>query len=39
MAAHSVTAEGISGRLPYAILAKLVKLVGWKRIELIKQIV
>jgi hypothetical protein len=30
------TAEGISGRLPYAILTKLVKLVGWKRIELNK---
>ena len=30
------TAEGISGRLPYAILTKLVKLVGWKRIELSK---
>ena len=26
------TAEGITGRLPYAILTKLIKLVGWKRI-------
>ena len=27
------TAEGISGRLPYAILTKLVHIIGWKRIE------
>ena len=27
------TAEGISGRLPYAILTKLYMLVGWKRLE------
>ena len=27
------TAEGISGRLPYAILTKLYELVGWKRVE------
>jgi hypothetical protein len=31
-----LTAEGIAGRLPYAILTKMVKLVGWKRIELNK---
>ena len=30
------TAEGIAGRLPYAILTKLIKLIGWKRIELNK---
>ena len=30
------TAEGITGRLPYAVLTKLVKLIGWKRIELNK---
>ena len=27
------TAEGISGRLPYSILTKMISLVGWKRIE------
>ena len=27
------TAEGISGRLPYALTTKMIKLLGWKRME------
>jgi hypothetical protein len=30
------TAEGIAGRMPYAILTKLIKLIGWKRLEMNK---
>jgi hypothetical protein len=31
-----LTSEGIAGRLPYAILTKMVRLKGWKRIEMNK---
>ena len=31
-----ITAEGLSGRMPYAILTKLFKVMGWKRIEVNK---
>jgi len=32
------TAEGISGRMPYAILTKQFRIVGWKRMEMNKLI-
>ena len=32
------TAEGISGRLPYSIITKMHKVIGWKRLELNKLI-
>lgn len=32
------TGEGISGRMPYAILTKLIKIIGWKRMEVNKLI-
>ena len=28
-----LTGEGISGRLPYAILTRLFSIIGWKRLE------
>lgn len=32
------TGEGISGRMPYAILTKLIRIIGWKRMEVNKLI-
>ena len=32
------TGEGISGRMPYAILTKQFEIVGWKRMEMNKLI-
>ncbi|CAK0846846.1 unnamed protein product, partial [Prorocentrum cordatum] len=33
------TAEGVSGRLPYSILTKMFRIVGWKRLEVNKFLV
>ena len=27
------TAEGISGRLPYGLITKMIAIIGWKRLE------